>query len=175
MSENPIEKFVRSPIAWLLVAGVLAGGGTLYWISERAAARAATERQRLAAEQAELRREKEADEKRERDRQRLADEIRTLKEAENLQRKQEGEVRQSELGKKQFAVDERLLTQPTSLERQLVIYDQVRSNYQERQQRVEDESELRRAREEVERQKRYLQRREFEDQMARARREAAAR
>ena len=175
MSENPVEKFVRSPIAWLLVVAVLAGGGALYWISERAAARATMERQRLASEQAEWRREKEAEEKRERDRQRLADEIRTLKEAENLQRQQAGEVRQAELGKKQFAVDERLLAQPTSLERQLVNFDQVRSNYQEREQRHEDESELRRAREDVERQRRYLQRREFEDQMARARREAAAR
>ena len=54
-------------------------------------------------------------------------------------------------------------------------FDQVRSDNLERQQRHEDESELRRAREDVERQKRYLQRREFEDQMARARREAAAR
>ena len=176
MSEKPVvkKKFCH-PTVWLLVATVLIGGGALFWISSRAAAQAAMERQRIAGEQAEMRREKEAQEKRERDRQRLADEIRTLKEAENLQRQQEGEVRQAELGKKQYAVDERLLAQPTLLERQLVIFDQVRSNYQERQQRHEDESELRRAREDVERQKRYLQRREFEDQMARARREAIAR
>lgn len=62
-----------------------------------------------------------------------------------------------------------------ALQSQIMQYDQVRQNVSDRQQRYEDESNLRRARADVERQKKFLQQREYEEQSARARRDANAR
>ena len=176
MSEFSAACFLRSPIVRLAMVALLLIAGALYWQGEREAARQQFERDRIASEQAEAKRGKDAEEKRERDRQRLADEIRALKEAENAQRQQAGEARQAELGGKKYAVDERLITPATTgLQSQIMQFDQALRNNEARQQQYEDENNLRRARAEVEREKQYLQQRENEEQMTRARRDAAAR
>lgn len=176
MSEFSAAGLFRSPMVRLAMVALLLIAGAFYWQGEREAARLQFERDRIASEQAEAKRSKDAEEKRERDRQRLADEIRALKEAENTQRQQAVEARQAELGEKKYAVDERLIT-PTSagLQSQIMQLDQALRNNEARQQQYEDENNLRRARADVERQKQYLQQRENEEQMARARRDAAAR
>ena len=176
MSEESSAGLLHSRLLWAVIAIIAILGGTIYWKIEREAARQQQERERIASEQAEVRRVKEVEERRERERQRLADEIRTLKEAEDAQRLQAMEIRQDEVKNRQFVADDRYVPPgQAALQSQIMQYDQVRQNMSDRQQRYEDESNLRRARADVERQKRFLQQREYEEQSARARRDANAR
>lgn len=171
MSEPSATNLIRSPVAWLTLVAILAVSGAFYWQNAREKAREAFERERVAAEQAELRRAKESEERRERERQRLVDEIRAQKDAEEAQRQEAIAIRQSEVQKKQFVADDRYVSpQQSAYQSYQMQVDQSRRDYDERKQRYEDESNLRKARQDVERQKRYLQQREYEEQTARSRR-----
>ncbi len=176
MSETNSTGSMRSRLLWVTIGVIALGGGAIYWQSEREAARQRVELARIVSEQAQIRRVNEIEEKRERERQRLADEIRTLKEAEDAQRQQAMAIRQDEVNNKQFVADDRYVPPgQAALQSQIMQYDQARQNISDRNQRYEDESNLRRARADVERQKRYLQQRDYEEQSARARRDSAAR
>ncbi len=176
MSEETSAGSMRSRLIWVAIGAIFILGGAIYWQIEREAARQQLERERIASEQAEMRRVKEVEEKRERERQRLADEIRTLKEAEDAQRLQAMDIRQDEVKSRQFVADDRYVPPgQAALHSQIMQYDQVRQKISDRQQRYEDEGNLRRARADVERQKRFLQQREYEEQSARAHRDANAR
>lgn len=86
------------------------------------------------------------------------------------------EIRQDEVKSRQFVADDRYVPPgQAALQSQIMQYDQARQSVSDRQQRYEDESNLRRSRADVERQKRFLQQREYEEQSARARRDANAR
>lgn len=176
MSEQTAPSNLRSPLTWLILVIFVAGTATFYWHNEREKTRQRIERERVAAEQAELARGKEAEDRREREKLRLVEEIRAQKAAEEEQRQQAIAIRQSEVQNKQFVADDRYVSpQQSALQSYVMQQDQRQRNYEDRRQRYEEESELYRARQEVERQKRYLQQREYEEQAARYRRDAAAR
>ncbi|MEO8102620.1 MAG: hypothetical protein ABI790_08840 [Betaproteobacteria bacterium] len=176
MSDSSSHHLTRSPVTWLTLIAIVTVAGAFYWQAEREKARQQFERERVAAEQAELQRAKESEERRERERQRLLDEIRAQKEAEDVQRQQAIAIRQSEVQNKQFVADDRYVSpQQAAYQSYQMQRDQWRRDYDDRKQRYEDENNLQKARQEVERQKRYLQEREYEEQAARARRDAAAR
>ena len=176
MSEQSFHQYFRSPIAWLIVAAVVIISGVFYAQNERENARQQFERERIASEQAELRRTKEAEERRVRESQRILDEIRAQKEAEDAQRQEAIAIRQSDVQNKQFVADDRYVSpQQSAYQSYLMQQDQWRRDSDDRKQRYEDESNLRKARADVERQMRFLQQREYEETSARTRREAAAR
>ena len=176
MSEQPSHHYFRSPITWLIVAAAVIISGVFYVQNERENARQQFERERIASEQAELRRAKEAEERRARESQRILDEIRAQKDAEDAQRQEAIAIRQSDVQNKQFVADDRYVSpQQSAYQSYLMQQDQWRRDSDDRKQRYEDESNLRKARADVERQKRFLQQREYEELAARARREAAAR
>ena len=176
MPEGSAAGSMRSRHLWVAIGAVAMVVGAIYWQIEREAARQQHEHKRIAGDQAEVRRAKEVEARRERERQHLADEIRTLKEAEDAQRRQAMEIRQDEVKSRQFVADDRYVPPgQAALQSQIMQYDQARQSVSDRQQRYEDESNLRRSRADVERQKRFLQQREYEEQSARARRDANAR
>lgn len=176
MSDQSSPNFVRSPVTWLTLAAIVVVSAAFYWQNEREKARQQFERERVVAEQTELRRAKESEERRERERERLVEEIRTQKDAEEAQRQQAIAIRQSEVQKKQFVADDRYVSpQQSAYQSYQMQQDQWRRDSEDRKQRYEDESALYKARQEVERQKRYLQQREYEEQAARVQRDAAAR
>ncbi len=176
MPEFSIHKFVRSPVAWLTVCAIAIVSATFYWQDAREKARQQFERERIATEQADVKRAKESEERRERERQQLVEEIRAQKSAEDAQRLEANAIRQSEVQNKQFVADERYVSpQQAAYQSYQMVQDQWRRDYDDRRQRHEDDRNLTKARQEVERQKRYLQDREYEEQAARARRDAAAR
>jgi len=176
MSMHPAANLVRSPVTWLALVAIIVASGASYWQSERAKAQQLFERERVAADQAELRRTRESEEQRERVRQQLAEDFRLQKNAEEVQRQQAIAIRQSEVQKKQFVADDRYVSPQQSTYRNYqMLQDQLHRESEDRKQRYEDEDNLLRARQEVERQKRYLQQREYEEQVARARRDDAAR
>lgn len=130
----------------------------------------------MASEQAELRRVKESEERREKERLQVLQDIRAQKEAEDTQREKAIAIRQSEVQNKKFVADERYVSpQQTAYQSYQMLVDQRRRDYDDRRQRFEDEYNLQKARQEVERQKRYLQEREHEEQLARLRRDETAR
>lgn len=176
MSDTSAANFVRSPVTWLIFVAIVVAFAAFYWQTERDAAREDFERQRVAAEQAEVRRAQESEERRIRERSRLVEEIRLQKDAEEAQRQKAIAIRQSEVKNKQFVADDRYVSpQQATYQRYQLLQDQYRHDVEERRQRYEDESNLRKARAEVERQKQYLLEREYEEQLARARRDAEAR
>jgi hypothetical protein len=176
MSEQPLLNFLRSPVIWFIVVGILLASGTFYWKSERENARLQFERERVVADHAEQLRAREAEERRERESRRLLEDIRAQKDAEDAQHQQANAIRQSEMQKKQFVADDRYVSpQQSTYQNYQMLQDQLRRDMDERKQRHEDEINLQKARQEVERQKRYVQQREYEEQLARARRDAAAR
>ena len=104
------------------------------------------------------------------------EDIRAQRDAEEAYRQQTMAIRQSEVQKKQFVADDRYVSpQQATYQSYQMQQDQWRRDSEDRKQRYEEDSNLQKAREEVERQKRYLQERENEEQVARARRDAAAR
>lgn len=176
MSEQSSLNFIRSPVTWLALVAIVAVSGVLYWQNARELARQQLEQARVASEQAELVRVKEAEERREKERKQIVEDIRAQKIAEDAQREQAIAIRQSEVQKKKFVADERFVSpQQATYQSYQMLVDQRRHDYEDRRQRYEDERDLQKARQEVERQKRYLQEREMEEQMARVRRDDAAR
>ncbi len=176
MSGQSSLNFIRSPVTWLVLAAIVAVSGVLYWQNAREIARQQLEQARVASEQAELRRAKESEERREKERQQVVEDIRAQKAAEDAHREQAIAVRQSEVQNKKFVADDRYVPpQQATYQRYQMLVDQRRRDYEDRRQRHEDDSNLQKARQEVERQKRYLQEREVEEQMTRARRDDAAR
>ncbi len=176
MSDRSFSDLVRSPLAWGVFIAMVAVSGLITWQGEREKARELYERERIAAEQAEQRRVAEAEEQRARERQRLVDEIRAQKEAEEQQRQIAMEIRKEETLNKQFVADERYVTpQQAAFQSYQMRQDQWRGQVEQYRQRYEDERNLQQARAEVERQKRYLQQREYEEQVARMRRDSKAR
>ena len=176
MSDRSFSNLVRSPLAWFVFIAMVAVSGLITWQGEREKARELYERERVAAEQAEQRRVTEAEEQRARERQRLVDEIRAQKEAEEQQRQIAMEIRKEETLNKQFVADERYVTpQQAAFQSYQMRQDQWRGQVEQYRQRFEDERNLQQARADVERQKRYLQQREYEEQIARLRRDSKAR
>lgn len=181
-------KLMRAPLTWMiLLAGIVIGGG-LYWQSERDKTNRRIERERIVADQQQERRAAELEQRRVVEKQRLLDELRTQRDADDKQRQEFNELRSAESQKKQYVADEQQ-TLPAATNYQSN-YETSRRNYEdqrqigaevwqraqeERKQRVEDEMNLRRAREEVARQKRYLEDREREEQYTKAKREADSR
>ncbi len=155
---------------------VIATAGTFYWQSEREKARVRVEQERVAAEQAEIARIKEAEVRRESERKRMLADIRAQKDAEEEQRQKAIAIRQEEVQKKQFVADDRYIPpQQAAMSSYMQQLDQRQRGYEDQRQRYVDQSAMYRARQEVERQKRYLQEREYEEQAARYRRDANAR
>ena len=176
MPAQSVVNLIRSPVTWLALIAVVVVSGAFYWQSEREKARQLFERERISAEQAEQRRALESESRRERESQRLVEDIRAQRDAEEAYRQQTIAIRQSEVQKKQFVADDRYVSpQQATYQSYQMQQDQWRRDSEDRKQRYEDENNLQKAREEVERQKRYLQDRDNEEQVARARRDAAAR
>ena len=175
---------LTAPRTWYIVLAIVAIAGGGYWQYARAQTEQRLQRERVAAEQQESRRAKEIEERRALEKQRLLAELRAQREADDQSRQQSNEMRSVESQKKQYVVDERYVAPPPSR------YDSSRGDYEnqrqmgaaawqrlleDRKQQYEEEMNLQRARAEVDRQKRYLEQREREDQEARARRDAYAR
>ena len=175
---------LTAPRTWFILFAIAAIAGGLYWQYARVQTDLRLERERVAAEQQETRRAKEIEERRALEKQRLLEELRAQREADDKSRQASNEMRSAESQKKQYVADERYIAPPPSR------YDSSRGDYEnqrqmgaeawqrlqeDRKQQQEEEMNLRRARAEVERQKRYLEQREREDQEARARRDPDAR
>ena len=175
---------LASPRTWFIVLAIVAIAGGGFWQYARAQTEQRLQRERVAAEQQEVRRAKEIEERRVLEKQRLLEELRAQREADDKTRQASNEMRSAESQKKQYVVDERYIAPPPSR------YDSSRGDYEnqrqmgaaawqrvleDRKQQQEEEMNLRRARADVERQKRYLEQREREDQEARARRDPDAR
>lgn len=176
---------MSAPTTWMILFAVLIIFGGLYWQYDRVQTRERLERQRIAAEQQEERRVQELEAKRVAEKQKLLDELRAQREADDKQRQESNEIRSAESQKKQYIADERLIQQPqtytssrfgtTSSEyedRRQMGAQAWQQQMEERRQRMEDDANLRRARADVDRQKRYLEQLERDDQNAKARREA---
>ena len=178
---------MTSPATWIIVLAVGVIGGALYWQYDRAQANQRIERERIATDQAEERRAKENEARRAQEKQRLLDELHAQREADDKSRQASNEIRSAESQKKQYTADDRAVLQTTnstsSFESSRRDYDDRRQlgtealqrAMEERKQQLEEEMNLRRAKADVDRQKRYLEQLEREDQYARARREADAR
>ena len=176
---------MSAPTTWMILVAVLIIFGGIYWQYDRVQTRERIERQRVAAEQQEVRLAQELEAKRVADKQKLLDELRAQREADDKQRQESNEIRSAESQKKQYVADERLIQQPqtytpsrfgtTSSEyedRRQLGAQAWQQQMEERKQRMEDDADLRRARADVDRQKRYLEQLERDDQNAKARREA---
>lgn len=172
-----------SPTLVAAVLGVAIAGGGMAWYWKVEQARQAEERERILAEQKEAARQKELAERAERERVRIQEEIRAQKEADEAARKAEIEMRQQDMKSKQFVEDNRPeLKMPSRNSQYGDYYNQQQAyqnernrQYQEYRQRYEDDQATARARAETERQKRYLEDRAREEEIARLRRDAAAR
>lgn len=164
-----------SPLLWGGVVLIVAIAATAYWLQQREEKRLRLEREHAIAEEAQQRRQLEAKLAVERERQRVLDEIRLQREAEENQRQAANEVRKAENEQKQFVEGER----PNPAEQRLNAFvdraDSWRRQAEERQATRDEARSLTQARAEVERQKRYLEQKEREEQYARARRESNAR
>ena len=179
---------LRAPLTWILAGAGLAIAGGLYWQFDREQTRQRIERQRVAAEQQEERRAQEMESRRVAEKQRLLYELREQRESDDNLRQEFNQLRSAESQKKNYVIDDRNIPPPPST--YLNNYESSRRNYEdqrqltsqnyaremeERKQADEEAADLRRAKAEVDRQKRYLEQLEREDQYARARREAASR
>ena len=163
---------LSSPKILIAIALIAVLGGGMVWQYSREQERIRFERERIAQEQAEQKRLAEAEAQRQRDRQRIQEEIQAQKEAVETQHKLALEAGQAEMQKKAFVADDRYVP---AQQQQSNLYADRYEGYQrqseEQKQRYEDEQNLRRARAEVERQKRFLEQREHEDAMERARKD----
>jgi hypothetical protein len=114
---------------------------------------------------------------------RLEEELRAQRDADDKARQEVNEIRSAESQKKSYVVDDRIATPPSSNEplgrgyedQRQMSAEARRLATEERRQHLEDEANLRRANAEVERQKRFLEQIERENQYEKARREAASR
>jgi len=179
-SEKLMSNLLRSPVAWMVAALIALAGGGIYWQIGVQQKREQAERERIAEEQAEQKRAAEIEARRKLELARLQEEMQAKKDIEEKQRQMDVEFRQAELGRKQFTVDERAgqatdAGYSAALAERVRIADEYNRRMNERKQDYESESSRRQAQSEVERQRRYVQEREAEDQAARARREQSAR
>ena len=179
---------LASPLAWITLAAIAATGGGLYWQHERDQTRLRIERERVVTEQQTERRAKDFEAQRIVEKERLLAELRSQRENDDKHRQQFNEIRSADSQNKSYVVDERLVpTPPTN--NYATNYEMARRGYEdqhqlngdaqrrateETRQRYEDAANLQRAKAEVERQKRYLEQNEREEQYARAQREASA-
>ena len=181
---------LATPLTWIALCAIGAVGGGLYWQYDREQTRQRLDRERVVVVQQEERRLKEAEEKRATDKQRLLDELRAQREADDKLRLESNAVRSADSQNKQYVVDERNTPRQAPGSSSSSTYDSSRRNYEdqwqlaseaqrrtleENRQRYEEAVNLQRAKADVERQKRYLEQLEREDQYARARREANSR
>jgi curved DNA-binding protein CbpA len=171
------------PRTWFALIAVFVIGSGLYWQYDRAQTNQRLERERIAAEQEQERRLKQFEEQRVAEKKRLEEELRAQRDADDKARQEVNEMRSAETQKKQYVTDDRnVLPVPPSADSVGRGYDDQRQMgaearrlaLEERKQRMEDEANLRRANAEVERQKRFLEQLEREEQYARIRREAAS-
>lgn len=175
-----MSSLLRSPVVWMVILLLAVTGGGVAWQVNKQQQRERIERERLADEQAEQRRLAVLEERRKLEQQRLQEEMQATKDTEEKQRQMDIEFRQSELGRKQFTVDERAgqatdAGYSAALAERVRMADEYARRNAERSDQYESEAARRQAQSEVERQKRYIQQREAEDQAARARREQSAR
>ena len=168
-----------SPRTLGIALAIVVLGGGIYWQYDRNQTSQRLEQERIAAEKAQVRRIEELEQRRIADAKRLVEELRAQRDADEKQHQDVNELRSAESQKKQYVADDRPgITPPVvgNYEDQRQISAEARQRaMEERNQRSEDEANLRRAKAEVDRQKRYLEQLEHDDQYARARREAASR
>ena len=179
---------LTSPIAWIVLATIAVIGGGLYWQHERDQTRLRIERERVVAEQQAERRAKDFEAQRVVEKERLLAELRAQRENDDKHRQQFNEIRSADTQNKSYVVDDRLVPPPPtnnygtnyemarrSYEDQRQLYgDAQRRAMEENKQRYEDAANLQRAKAEVDRQKRYLEQLERDEQYARAQREASS-
>ena len=180
---------LASPLAWITLAAIAATGGGLYWQHERDQTRLRVERERVVTEQQTERRAKDFEAQRIVEKERLLAELRSQRENDDKHRQQFNEMRSADTRNKSYVVDDRLVPPPPT-NNYATNYEIARRSYEdqhqlsgdaqrraleETRQRYEDAVNLQRARAEVDRQKRYLEQNEREEQYARAQREAASR
>ena len=181
---------LATPLTWIALCAIGAVGGGLYWQYDREQTRMRLDRERVVAVQQEEGRLKDIEEKRAADKQRLLDELRAQREADDKLRLESNAVRSADSQNKQYVVDERNAPRQAPSYSSSSTYDSTRRSYEdqwqlasevqrraleENRQRYEETISLQRAKADVERQKRYLEQLEREDQYARARREASSR
>ena len=182
--------FLTKPLTWIALCAVAAVGAGLYWQYDREQTRLRLERERVVAVQQEERRAREVEEKRAADKQRLLDELRAQREADDKLRQDFNATRSADSQNKQYVVDERNAPRQAPSYSSSSNSDSYRRNYEdqwrmaseaqrrlleENRQRYEEAVNLQRAKADVDRQKRYLEQLEREDQYARVRREANSR
>ena len=150
MSDFSPRDLLHSPVSWLTLVAILTVSGAFYWQGEREKARQQIERERIVAEQAEVQRARASEERRERERQQLVEEIRAQKSAEDAQRLEANAIRQSEVQRKKFVADDRYVSpQQATYQSYQMMQDQWRRDIDDRKQRVEDDNNLYKARQEV--------------------------
>ncbi len=172
---------LRAPLTWITLFAITTMAGGLYWQYDREQTRQRVERQRVAAELQDERRTQEMETRRVAEKQRLLNELREQRDADDKQRQEFNQIRSADSQKKNYVVDERVVPAPPSnyssnfeltrhnVEGQRQLYSEAqRREMDERKQRYEDDANLQRAKAEVDRQKRYLEQLEREDQYARA-------
>ena len=187
-TRSGMATLLAAPRTWIILIVVAAIGGGLYWQYERAQTAQRIERERIVAERQQVQRLKEVEARRESEKQRLEEELREQKLADDKQRQEVNEIRSAESQKKQYVADDRYIPPPPTYgassyesarrnddDQRQMSNDARQREMEERRQRYEEESNMRRAKAEVERQKRYLDNIEREEQYARARREADSR
>ncbi len=162
-----------------IVLAIVVLGGGIYWQYDRNQTNLRLEQERIAAEKAQARRIEELEQRRIADAKRLVEELRAQRDADEKQHQDINELRSAESQKKQYVVDDRPGVTPPVVgnsedQRQMSTEARQRA-IAESNQHYEEETNLRRAKAEVDRQKRYLEQLEREDQYARARREALSR
>ena len=181
-----VMAILRAPRTWMILAAVTVVVAGLYWQYARAQTNERLERERIVAEEQQERRAKELEARRVQETQRLEQELRAQKEADDKLRQQTNEIRSAESQKKQYVADDRY-TAPAG--ENSSSYESRRREYEgqrqfsnemqqrateERKQRYEEEVNLRRAKADVDRQKRYLEQLEREEEVARTRRAASS-
>ena len=168
-----MSRIFRASFAWLVAAFLAAAAAGLYWQSGQQERRDRAERERIAEEQQAQHRVLETEARRKREQEIFQEEMQAQKDAEEKRRQMDIEFRQDELKRKKFIADEREPQNP--LTGYQALSEERNRRDAERRQEYEDEAATQRARVDVERQRRYLEQRELDEQLARARREAAAR
>ena len=184
---NGIKALLNSKAVWIALLAIGAISSGFYWQYDRVQTGQRIEREQIAAGQAEERRAKENEARRVQEKQRLLDELRGQRDADDKSRQESNEIHSAESQKKQYVADDRPALQPSNNPSS---YESSRRDYEdrrqmgaeawqranaERKQQIEEELSLRRAKAEVDRQKRYLEQLEREEQYAKERREAGGR
>lgn len=175
-----------SPRTLIIALTIAVFCGVIYWQYDRNQTYQRLEQERITTEQGQARRIAELEQRRIADTKRLEDELRAQRDADDKQRQDVNQLLSAESQKKQYVVDDRQLPNgnaPSSVDSsdrfsedlRPVITQAQRRDMEERKQRDEEEARMLRAKAEVDRQKRYLEQLEREDQYVRARREAASR